>query len=251
MENINESNPELDDFNKEMEKYMCAIWIWGDTTPCGGDITNAKMKCKCGRFICLNCENKKYYNEASCRFCKSTLPEQFNPEIRYGFYSQEAIKAGNGDNIYLDLEGKETLITYLSKTSILDKNEYKWEDAQYVGPVLKFVRKNIHSKFYDKQITQTFENKYVKNGADIFPSHINKNDIPLSYTSEVDLSFIINGEGKIEPQFQLYIQCSMLPKSEEEKKAEQAVMNRIKIIPFKYKNEEDDKLPDNDMESVD
>ncbi len=76
------ANQAREEYEKELAKYMCSVHVWGDTTSCGGDITNAKMQCKCGRFICLNCENEKWYKEASCAFCKSNLAEQFqNIEI--------------------------------------------------------------------------------------------------------------------------------------------------------------------------
>ncbi len=68
---------EIEDQYKELEKYMCCVHVWGDTTSCGGDITNANLKCECGRFVCLNCERKKWYLEANCRFCNKSLLEQF------------------------------------------------------------------------------------------------------------------------------------------------------------------------------
>jgi hypothetical protein len=53
--------------NEEWKKYNCKAFHDGQSTFCGGDITNFKLKCsKCYSSICLNCEkliqNKNYDN---------------------------------------------------------------------------------------------------------------------------------------------------------------------------------------------
>jgi len=69
-------------------------------------------------------------------------------EIKYGFYSAAAVKAGTGSSIYEDENGNEVEITCISND--IHGSGYNWPDKRFVGIVVKYLRKEHDSQRMEK-----------------------------------------------------------------------------------------------------
>lgn len=59
----------------------------------------------------------------------------------YGFYSKKSDEI-YGNTIYLNENNQEVKVTYVTKDPLLGYFQYLWDDKEFVGSLVKYVRKN-------------------------------------------------------------------------------------------------------------
>ncbi len=63
--------------------------------------------------------------------------------LKHGFYSPKAVAEGNGTSFWTRADGSEVEVSCVCESEVEGRRQYKWEDAEYRGPVVAWKRPGL------------------------------------------------------------------------------------------------------------